>query len=60
MHAFEIISDVETESSAYLVMDPEVDNLIFLPEPTIEALHSHAHEACLRPNIHVVSFAYLL
>lgn len=51
---------VDTESSAKLATDLEVDDLIFLPASDIKALNSHNYKEWLRPSTLVVSFAYLL
>lgn len=51
---------VEMESNIELVTDSEIDNLIFLLEPTIEILNSHVHVENLRPSIPEVLLAYIL
>lgn len=62
MLTFESLGDVilETEFDMEFVIDLEIDDLIFLSEPTTELFNSHIYEENLRPSTSAVSLAHLL
>lgn len=51
---------IEYEFSIEFVTDSELNNYIFLSEPTTKALDSHSHEDSLRSSTLVVLLVLLL